>query len=239
MYIKRQCAVPFTTHEPDAMQSNSNKGRAEDWLAAAYDALIQGGVEAVKIQPLAKALNTSRTSFYWFFKDREALLEQLIERWKTKNTQALIRQSEQYADSIVEAMLNVFDCWLDERLFDSEFEYAVRHWAMQNTAVAQAVSEADDERLAALTRMLEGFGYSDHEAGVRARTTYLTQIGYISMHTQESTEERIGRVAEYVEVFTGQPCHRSDLARFVSRHAPSLAQWMADYDQRRAANDHT
>jgi len=220
------------------MQSHSNKGRAEDWLAAAYDALIEGGVEAVKIQPLAKALNTSRTSFYWFFKDREALLDQLLEQWKTKNTRALIRQSEQYADSIVEAMLNVFDCWLDERLFDSEFEYAVRHWAMQNDDVAQAVSEADDERLVALTRMLVRHGYTEHEAGVRARTTYLTQIGYISMHTQESTEERIGRVAEYVEVFTGQPCRRPDLERFVSRHAPSLADWMAGYDRQKAANDY-
>ncbi|GGX43612.1 TetR/AcrR family transcriptional regulator [Saccharospirillum salsuginis] len=216
------------------MNSTPHKGRAEDWLEAAYDAFIQGGVEAVKIQPLAKALNTSRTSFYWFFKDREALLDQLVERWKEKNTAGLIRQTERYADSIVEAMLNVFDCWLDERLFDSEFEYAVRHWAMQSPEVAQAVATADEQRLEALTRMLIRFGYSEHEAGVRARTTYLTQIGYISMHTQESTEERIGRVAEYVEVFTGQPCERSDLERFVSRHAPNLTDWMAAYDDRGA-----
>jgi len=58
------------------------------------------------------------------------------------------------------------------------------------------------------------------------------------MHTQESTEERIGRVAEYVEVFTGQPCRRSDLERFVSRHAPSLSDWKAGYDRLRAVNDH-
>ncbi len=217
------------------MNTDTEKGRAEDWLDAAYKMLIQSGVDSVKILPLAKALNTSRTSFYWFFKDREALLDRLIEQWKAKNTEGLVRQTERYAGSVVEAMLNVFDCWLDERLFDSEFEYAVRNWAMQSPAVAREVAAADERRLEALTTMLVHFGYSPHEAGVRARTTYLTQIGYISMHTQETKEVRIGRVAEYVQVFTGQVCEREDLARFVSRHAPDLKEWMLAYEERRAA----
>lgn len=216
------------------MTTDTEKGKAEDWLDAAYTMLIRSGVDAVKIQPLAKSLGTSRTSFYWFFKDREALLKQLIERWKASNTGALIAQTERYADTVVEAMLNVFDCWLDERLFDAEFEYAVRNWAMQDATVAREVADADERRLDALTTLLVRFGYPPHEAGVRARTTYLTQIGYISMHTQESKEIRIGRVAEYVQVFTGQPCKRSDLERFVSRHAPNLKDWMSAYEERRA-----
>lgn len=216
------------------MATDTEKGKAEDWLDAAYTLLIKSGVDSVKIQPLAKALGTSRTSFYWFFKDREALLNQLIQRWKASNTEALIQQTERYADTVVEAMLNVFDCWLDERLFDAEFEYAIRNWAMQDSAVAREVASADERRLEALTTMLIRFGYPPHEAGVRARTTYLTQIGYISMHTQESKAVRIGRVAEYVQVFTGQPCKRHDLERFVSRHAPNLRDWMSAYAERRA-----
>ncbi|WP_240753870.1 TetR/AcrR family transcriptional regulator [Natronospirillum operosum] len=216
------------------MTTDTDKGKAEDWLDAAYAMLIKFGVDSVKILPLAKVLNTSRTSFYWFFKDREALLKQLIERWKATNTEALIQQTERYADTVVEAMLNVFDCWLDERLFDAEFEYAVRNWAMQDARVATEVASADQRRLEALTAMLIRFGYGPHEAGVRARTTYLTQIGYISMHTRETKAVRIGRVAEYVQVFTGQPCERRDLERFVSRHAPDLKDWMSAYEERRA-----
>lgn len=216
------------------MTPDTEKGRAEDWLDAAYTLLIQSGVDSVKILPLAKALNTSRTSFYWFFKDRQALLDQLIERWRARNTDGLVQQTERYAGTVVEAILNVFDCWLDERLFDSEFEYAVRNWAMQEPSVAQKVAAADERRLEALTKMLLRFDYSPHEAGVRARTIYLTQIGYISMHTVETKAVRIGRIAEYVQIFTGHPCERSDLERFVSRHAPNLQDWLKAYDQRRA-----
>ena len=55
------------------------RGSREMWLEAAFDALLEKGVEAVKIQPLATALNLSRTSFYWYFEDRKALLDALIE----------------------------------------------------------------------------------------------------------------------------------------------------------------
>ena len=54
------------------------RGSRDGWLEAGYRALIEGGVDAVKIMPLARQLNLSRTSFYWFFHDREALLAALL-----------------------------------------------------------------------------------------------------------------------------------------------------------------
>ena len=51
------------------------RGSRQGWLDAAYEALIEGGIDAVKIQPLARRLGLSRTSFYWFFGEREAFAE--------------------------------------------------------------------------------------------------------------------------------------------------------------------
>ncbi len=127
-------------------------------------------------------------------------------------------QSEKYASSIVEATLNVFDCWFDPSLFDSEFEYAVRSWSLQEGAVAERVRQADERRLEALQAMFIRYGYEASEADTRARTVYLIQVGYISMHTQESRDTRLGRVAQYVAIFTGQPCTSADLERFAARH---------------------
>ncbi|WP_024953311.1 TetR/AcrR family transcriptional regulator [Cobetia crustatorum] len=211
---------------PDAIdhtQTNVNtqplgRGKAEDWLEAAYHQLLDGGVDSVRVMTLAKTLGLSRTSFYWSFKDREALLDALLARWDSTNTAGLTRQCERYAATVVEAMLNVFDCWLDETLFDSRFELAIRNWAAQNDAVADAVAVADNARITALTQMLIRFEQPEQLANVRARTIYLTQIGYLSMRTQESAAERIGRMAEYVEVFVGERCQSDDIARFSSRH---------------------
>ncbi|MBS7689805.1 TetR/AcrR family transcriptional regulator [Pseudomonas lalucatii] len=203
------------------------RGSAEGWLQAAYDSLVESGVEAVRIQPLAKKLNLSRTSFYWFFKDREELLAALLERWRAKNTGNLVSQADAYAESIAEATLNVFDCWLNPALFDSQFEFAVRSWALQEARVADAVEVADRARLKALSGMFERFGYEPISADVRARSTYLTQIGYISMNTREDALTRMQRIPEYVRIFTGQLPQPRELERFYARHgygvqAPTL-----------------
>ncbi len=134
------------------------RGSPDVWLGAAYESLLDAGIDAVKIQPLAKKLNLSRTSFYWFFKDREELLDRLVSRWREKNTGNLVRQSEAYAETIAEAMLNVFDCWLDGSLFDSQFEFAVRSWALQSPEILAEVQSADQQRLDALTACSCGSG---------------------------------------------------------------------------------
>lgn len=194
------------------------RGSQEGWLEAAYEALLESGVDSVKILPLAKRLNLSRTSFYWFFKDREELLNALIARWREKNTGNMVKRSEAYAESLPEAMLNVFDCWLDKDLFDSPFEFAVRSWALQSEDILEEVRRADQTRLEALIRMFMRFGYDETAADVRARTTYLVQIGYISMQAQEDIALRMKRIPEYITIYTGQTPRRNELDRFFARH---------------------
>ncbi|MFC0324853.1 TetR/AcrR family transcriptional regulator [Halomonas organivorans] len=194
------------------------RGSRDAWLNAAFELLLESGVGSVRILALAKRLNVARTSFYWFFKDREALLNALIERWREKNTRGLIRQTEAYAEGIVEAILNVFDCWLDPDLFDSQLEFAIRSWALQSDEVAREIDAADEERIEALTGMFVRHGYESLAANVRGRTIYLTQIGYISMNTQETLEVRMRRMPAYVEIFTGQTPPHNELRRFHARH---------------------
>lgn len=195
------------------------RGSQEGWLDAAYDLLIESGVDSVKILPLAKRLNLSRTSFYWFFKDREELLDALIERWRQKNTGNLVRQTQAYAESVVEAMFNVFDCWVDNGLFDAPFEFAVRSWALTSDDIRAEVQAADEVRLEALKQMFIRFGQSENHADVRARTSYLVQIGYISMQTRENISVRMKRIPEYIEIYTGQAPEQRDLERFFARHS--------------------
>lgn len=194
------------------------RGSPEIWFQAAIDILLESGVESVKISTLAKRLNLSRTSFYWFFADREALFEALVSAWKEKNTGSILKQSEAYADSLAEATLNLFDCWIDERLFDSRFEFAIRSWSLQSKPIQQEVQQADSLRLAALTKLFKRYGFNDVEADVHARTLYLVQIGYISMQTQEDLSVRMARIPEYVKTFTGERPEKHELNRFYHRH---------------------
>ena len=115
------------------------RGTPEVWLDAAYALLVEGGVEAVKVMPLAAQLGLSRTSFYWHFADREALLAGLIARWQSQNTANLIARTQAPAATIAEAMLNVNDCWITPALFDSRMEFAIRTWALTDARFGRGV----------------------------------------------------------------------------------------------------
>ena len=201
----------------------AGRGSLESWLNAAYESLKESGVDAVRVMPLAKKLNLSRTSFYWYFQDREALLEALVNLWKNKNTLSLVSQSEAYAESITEAILNVFDCWLNSELFDSQFEFAMRSWALQSPEVAHEIRQADAQRVQALAQMFDRFGFAHDAAVTRARSIYLTQIGYISMNTQEPLAQRMRYIPEYLKIFTGVEPEPRELERFYRRNGFSSA----------------
>lgn len=194
------------------------RGSPEAWLAAAYELLLESGVDSVRILPLARRLGLSRTSFYWFFRDREELLTGLVAQWRDKNTGNFVRQSNAYAETLVEGLLNVSDCWFDPTLFDSKFEFAVRSWALQSPEVEAEVRTADELRLAALSALFRRFGHSEISSDVRARTVYLTQIGYISMQTSEDVALRLARMPAYMEVFSGVVPQQREMDRFLARH---------------------
>jgi AcrR family transcriptional regulator len=167
---------------------------------------------------LANQLALSRTSFYWHFSDREALLDALIKRWEKKNTGNLVARTQLYAESITEAVLNLFDCWVDPGLFDARMDFAIRNWAHQSDKL-KVILEADDkERIISIHTMFLHFGFSQAQADVRAHTVYYTQIGYISMMVEESLAQRLKRIPAYVESFSGQLPTEKELARFISRH---------------------
>ena len=204
----------MTQEKPD----RSWRGTPDLWLDAAYALLVEGGVEAVKVMPLAERLGLSRTSFYWHFQDREALLAGLVDRWQARNTGSLVARCEAPAATISEATFNLFDCWVDPALFDSRLEFAMRTWSLTDPAVAQAMRAADAERIAAITGLFRRFGYGAAESDTRARTLYLTQIGYIALRSDESLAVRMGRMPDYVLTFSGVAPSAAEVAAFRARH---------------------
>ena len=190
------------------------RGSREGWLEAAYAALVAEGIDAVKILPLAERLGLSRTSFYWFFRNRDELLTALADMWAARTTAPLTAAAAAYAETETEAMLNVIGCFLRPDTFDARLEFALRGWGLRDAAIEARILEADRLRLAALVAMLERWGHAPQDADVRARTVYLVQIGYISMRVEETLEERLARIPNYVEIYTGIPPEPREMARF-------------------------
>lgn len=177
----------------------------EDWLRTALDTLISEGVDQVKVVTLAEKLDCARSSFYWYFKNRQQLLEALLDHWANSNTKAIIDAANQPSKTINFAMGQLYASWLREDRFDTRLDFAIRDWARRSGTVRRAADISDNARIDAIAGMFRRFEYLPKEADVRARVVYFTQIGYATLDQRESWETRIDRSREYLLCMTGQP----------------------------------
>ncbi len=199
-------------------RSRKSQGSRQLWLDAAIELLKNNGIEAVKVMPLAHSLGLSRTGFYSHFLSREALLDDIITYWEKKNTRALVSKADAYAQTINEALLNLFDCWFDENLFDGQLDMTIRSWGMNDETLQRRVDAADQERIQAISSLFLKFGFSQAQAEVRAMTVIYTQIGYIAMNVLEPLEQRLERAQGYIELLSGKLPTQEETTRFIARH---------------------
>lgn len=210
---------------PDNTSKKNPKGRGpqrhtkEDWIQTALDTLISEGVENVKVLLLSAKLETARSSFYWYFENREDLLDNLLEHWRATNTKALVDGAKQPADTITQAVVNVFSSWVGKGQFNTRLDFAVRDWARRSGSVRRVLDDSDAERLDALTEMFARFDFEPSEAEVRARILYYTQIGYEALDQREDWETRISRAWDYLFCITGQKPTDADVEKLNQLHS--------------------
>jgi AcrR family transcriptional regulator len=203
------------TDAPEAAQTGEAVPRSA-WLDAAMAILVARGVEKVKVLTLSERLGVSRSSFYWHFKDRQALLGELLDAWEAKNTAGIVGRCAAPAETITGAICNLFHCFVDRELFDHRLDFAVREWARRSADAKARVDRADAARVDAIRRMFERYGYAGEDAAVRARVVYLVQIGYYALGVAEDIERRLEAVPHYLETFTGRPGRPEEIAELAA-----------------------
>lgn len=206
--------APAKSPPPMPAAEAAVRTRKEDWLDLAIRLLVDDGIEAVKIQAMARTLGVSRSSFYWFFASLRDLHDQLLDHWLSRNTGPIIERAMRPAETIDKAVCNVFECWVDGDLFGPELDMAVRLWGRRDRRIRSVIDEADRQRVDALTRMFMRYGYPAEEAHTRARVLYYTQIGHFTLQVEETLDERFSHLRSYLLTFTGRAPEPADIAAF-------------------------
>ncbi|KEJ88961.1 TetR/AcrR family transcriptional regulator [Sulfitobacter donghicola] len=195
-----------------------NRATRETWIEAAYSIVVKDGFDALKIMPLAKSLNLTRTGFYWHFKNLTELQNAIIEIWQTRNTGIIVERCNTPSASLCAGLFNLIDCWIDRDLFDAPLDLAVRNWARSDQQLQGMVDQADETRLLAVKALFERFGRTGDVAHYRALTVILTQTGYYSMHVSEPRLQRAIAGCEYAEIFAGERPTQAEKEAFLDRY---------------------
>jgi AcrR family transcriptional regulator len=150
---------------------------AAAWIAAGFDALADGGIDAVRVEPLAKALAITKGSFYWHFPDRRALVDAMLAAWAGGRIAAI---REQAADrgapaAVLRELADLYTRHANLR--GLAIELAIRSLARTDEAAAKAVGDVDRERLQHVGKLFAGLGWPRAEAQARAVLFYSCLFG--------------------------------------------------------------
>lgn len=165
----------------------SKLGR-QDWLNIGIQTLIEKGIEAVRVDPLAKLLNVTRGSFYWHFKNRDDLLDEILHEWETRNTKSIIEQIEGLDTAASAKLLSLLEIAAED---DNLLEKAVRVWSVNDVKAAAAIARIDQQRLNYLQNLFLQLGFSEIDAKVRAQIAYSVRLGWFVMASSTYPSERL------------------------------------------------
>lgn len=152
----------------------------DDWADAALEALCDGGLAAIAVEPIAAKLGTTKGSFYWHFANRDALVEAAVRRWAERHTDALIAMLDDVADP-AKRLLDLFEVVFSQKVIFGETAEDRAELALLAHAgdpvIGPLLAEVTTRRVEFLVRCFREMGCAEEEAKHRGLLAYTAFIG--------------------------------------------------------------
>lgn len=154
-HLNRSPAMPekikaSTTASKAKKLPESTRLSRDDWLDAAFKAVVEGGFDNIRVLAIADTLGVTRGSFYWHFTDHADLVKSLLARWQASEIALDQRLQSQATDdprADLEQLLEAALAHAGPDLENIRFELALRGLGRRDPAVASMLVEVDDARM--------------------------------------------------------------------------------------------
>jgi AcrR family transcriptional regulator len=138
-----------------------------EWLHRALKVLESEGVQGVRVERLARDLGIAKAGFYWHFRDRPDLLQNVLDYWAHEFT-AVVTDNPQLQEGdpkkrLYQTMLMILEHDL------AKYDMVIRNWANHDPTAAKAVRRVTRMRLDFLRSIFSELGFRGRQLEMRTR----------------------------------------------------------------------
>ena len=147
-----------------------------DWIRAAFTRLAQDGIDAVRVEVLARDLHVSKGSFYWHFRDRDELAASLLEQWEEDESAwlaAAAADERSAAARWAELVAHLTDA------AHGRLEASLRDWARRDPRAAERARGIERKRREYIADVLEDVGFTERAAEAWSEMGLLICLGWV------------------------------------------------------------
>lgn len=169
-----------------------------DWIDQGLRTLARQGESALKVGPLAAALQVSRGSFYWHFKDISDYRLQLLQAWQERATDQVIESTDAALTGPARLTYLMTLAFNEDRSLDR----SIRGWGSIDPEAAGIVATVDARRIAYMAKLLIEAGVDTHRARSRAEFLYWAYIGQPAVMDKRHTAISEADLGDLSALFT-------------------------------------
>lgn len=148
----------------------------ERWIEEGLRALAAGGIDAVRVEALAKALGVTKGGFYGFFVDRGALLTEMLDAWERASIDDVLeRIGQEPGTALDRARLAGRLTFSGDRLLP--IDLAIRDWARRDEMAAERLRRVDNRRMQVLRDAIGTVCTDPAEIEARSLLAFCMAIG--------------------------------------------------------------
>lgn len=158
-----------------------------DWLLAGFQALAQAGPVALKAEPMARRLGTTKGSFYWHFADVPDFHRQMMALWADGALDHIpsLLADQPTAVARLRRLGQAVAGGGHPVLGDLAVEPAIRAWAREDDAVGAILAHVDSVRIDHIQRLLSEVEITNPEM---ARIIYAAHVGMQDLTTRDGRD---------------------------------------------------
>lgn len=171
--------TPETEDHPRRGRTHARLSAA-DWERGALEMIADEGVGALAVEALARRLGVTKGSFYWHFKNREALLQAALNHWEADDTRELSGHIDAAGEHPRERLGALFR-WVSGEA-QAHRIYAALLQALDHALVKPMMTRVSQRRMEFLEQAFRQAGLDSDAARHRARLTYAAYVGFLQLN---------------------------------------------------------
>jgi AcrR family transcriptional regulator len=163
---------------------------------------VSRGIDAVRVVDLARQLNISKSGFYWHFRDRAELLEEMKLYWIDEFSRQFMDDVHAHEGPFRERLVSLIRAIRAKG--SGKLDLAFTSWAQTDPSVRDLVDRVRDMRIAFAKELLSTTGVSDEELTSRAKL-FVVYFSWSEVMFEPNTHELVGEdLIEILDIIVGK-----------------------------------
>ncbi len=173
----------------------------EDWIQAGLVLLRNKGIDAVKVEALARELGVTKGGFYGYFLNRDVLLQAMLDHWETVLTDEIIKVVSGIQGTLTEKFSQLLDLVNDH--VDVNLELSLVGWSFKDKQAEAVVNRVIQRRIDFMKSLFLEEGFSVEQSELRARLVHSFNHGnraFAASYEPQDSPERQQIIDEFVKL---------------------------------------